>query len=152
VFGKAAPSRRHAQERVFFGRVLRLLREPNALARVVPVLLSLPHTRSRIPGKRTTQTPIGSIKRMNLNGNSPEFHRLPIRNSGNNCHAEIKMENPEDNARGNSEKFRTFAAECRRLAQRASEKDRKVLMEIAEAWLACAEEAERKENSLVKKQ
>lgn len=89
---------------------------------------------------------------MNLNGNPPEFHRLARWNSGNNCHAEIKMENPEDNARGNSEKFRNYAAECRRLAQRASEKDRKVLMEIAEAWITCAEEVERKDNSLVKKQ
>jgi len=46
----------------------------------------------------------------------------------------------------NANKFRQFAAECRRLAQRASENDRKVLMEIAEAWVACAEEAERKES------
>jgi hypothetical protein len=45
----------------------------------------------------------------------------------------------------NANKFRQYAAECHRLAQRASENDRKVLMEIAEAWIACAEEAERKE-------
>lgn len=45
-----------------------------------------------------------------------------------------------------AEKFRQYAAECQRLAQRASEKDRAVLMEIAAAWLACAEEAERKHN------
>ena len=44
-----------------------------------------------------------------------------------------------------AEKFRQYAAECRRLAQRAAEKDRQVLMEIAEAWMACAEEAERKD-------
>jgi hypothetical protein len=50
------------------------------------------------------------------------------------------MENEIDNAK----KFRDYAAECRRLAGRASEKDRKVLMEIAEAWLACAQDAERK--------
>jgi hypothetical protein len=37
------------------------------------------------------------------------------------------------------------------LAQRASEKDRKVLMEIAEAWIACAKEAERKEKASAKK-
>ena len=54
------------------------------------------------------------------------------------------MENQNDNAEGNAKKFRDYAAECRRLAQRASEKDRKVLMEIADAWIACAEEAERK--------
>jgi hypothetical protein len=53
------------------------------------------------------------------------------------------MENDEDSAK----KFRDYAAECRRLAGRASENDRKVLMEIAEAWLSCAKEAERKQTS-----
>jgi hypothetical protein len=51
----------------------------------------------------------------------------------------------------NAKKFREYAAECRRLAQRASEKDSKVLMEIAAAWMSCAEEAERKEKSAEKK-
>jgi hypothetical protein len=58
------------------------------------------------------------------------------------------MDAPENNAKRNAQKFHDYAAECRRLAQRASEKDRKVLMEIADAWAACADEAERKENSL----
>ena len=53
------------------------------------------------------------------------------------------MENDKDGARANAQKFRDYAAECRRLAQRASEKDRIVLMEIADAWMACAEDAER---------
>jgi hypothetical protein len=43
--------------------------------------------------------------------------------------------------------FHEYAAECRRLAQRASEKDKTVLMEIASAWIACAQEAERKQQS-----
>lgn len=43
-----------------------------------------------------------------------------------------------------AEKFRGFAAECRRLAQKAAAKDRTVLLEIANAWMACAEDAERK--------
>ena len=55
------------------------------------------------------------------------------------------MDNRKDIAEGDAKKFRDYAAECRRLAQRASEKDRKVLMEIADAWIVCAEEAERKE-------
>jgi hypothetical protein len=42
------------------------------------------------------------------------------------------------------EEFRWFAAECHRLAERASEKDKAVLMEIAAAWIACAEREERK--------
>jgi hypothetical protein len=50
----------------------------------------------------------------------------------------------------NAKKFREYAAECRRLAQRASEKDRAVLMEIARAWTSCAEEAERKESAASK--
>jgi hypothetical protein len=45
----------------------------------------------------------------------------------------------------NAKKYREYAAECFRLAQRASENDRKVLMEIAQAWISCAEDAERKE-------
>ncbi len=55
--------------------------------------------------------------------------------------------NQSDNANSNAKKFRDYAAECRRLAQRASEKDRKVLMEIAAAWTLCAEEAERKQSA-----
>ncbi len=51
---------------------------------------------------------------------------------------------------GNAKKFRGYAAECRQLAQRAAEKDRLVLMQIADAWIACAEEAERKANSTKK--
>ena len=41
------------------------------------------------------------------------------------------------------EKYRQYAAECRRLAEKSSAKDKAVLLEIAEAWIACAERAER---------
>jgi hypothetical protein len=41
-------------------------------------------------------------------------------------------------------RFRQSAAECRRLAEQTSENDRKVLLEIANAWLSCADQAERK--------
>lgn len=42
-------------------------------------------------------------------------------------------------------KFRKYADECEQLAKRAAnEKDRAALLEIAQAWLACAREAERK--------
>jgi hypothetical protein len=41
-------------------------------------------------------------------------------------------------------KFRDYAAECRRLARTASEEDHAALIEIAEAWIVCAEQAERK--------
>ena len=43
--------------------------------------------------------------------------------------------------------FRQYAAECRHLAQRVSEKDKAILMEIAGAWIAGAEESERKAQS-----
>jgi hypothetical protein len=41
------------------------------------------------------------------------------------------------------EKYRQYAAECRRLAEKSSAKDKAILSEIAEAWIACAERAER---------
>jgi hypothetical protein len=44
----------------------------------------------------------------------------------------------------NPAKFREYAEQCKRLAKTANEKDRAALLEIAEAWLACAAEAERK--------
>jgi hypothetical protein len=53
---------------------------------------------------------------------------------------ECVMENDADG-------FREYAAECRRLAQRVPEKDKAILREIAAAWTACAEEAERKAQS-----
>ncbi len=50
-----------------------------------------------------------------------------------------------------AEKFRQYATECRRLAQKAAAKDKAVLLEIANAWIACAEEAERKAKIVNKK-
>jgi hypothetical protein len=44
-------------------------------------------------------------------------------------------------------KFREYAEQCKKLAQNAAtEKDRKALLEIAQAWLNSASEAERKSN------
>jgi hypothetical protein len=40
-------------------------------------------------------------------------------------------------------KYRQYAAECRRLAEKSSAKDKAVLLEIADAWMACAERADR---------
>ena len=44
--------------------------------------------------------------------------------------------------------FRQYATECRRLADRAAEKDKTILMQIAAAWIACAEEADRKQQGI----
>ena len=55
---------------------------------------------------------------------------------------EIDTEDDDDEA--NAKKFRDYAAECRRLARTASETDRAALSEIADAWIVCAEQAERK--------
>jgi hypothetical protein len=41
------------------------------------------------------------------------------------------------------EKYRQYAAECRRLAEKSSAKDKVILLEIAAAWITCAERAER---------
>ena len=55
---------------------------------------------------------------------------------------EIDTEDDDDEA--NAKKFRDYAAECRRLARTTSETDRAALTEIADAWIVCAEQAERK--------
>jgi hypothetical protein len=59
--------------------------------------------------------------------------------------ADSKMDTKRYSDGRSAKKFRDYAAECRRMAaQSSSEKDRNVLMEIADAWNVCAEEAERK--------
>jgi histone H3/H4 len=40
--------------------------------------------------------------------------------------------------------YRKYADDCKRLAKTMSPADRKIMLEIAEAWLVCAKEAERK--------
>jgi hypothetical protein len=50
-----------------------------------------------------------------------------------------------------AEKFKEYAAECRRMALKAAANDKKVLLEIADAWVACAEEAARKLNNATKR-
>jgi hypothetical protein len=37
----------------------------------------------------------------------------------------------------NAEKYRQYAEDCRRMAQRAAPKDKAVLLEIANAWEQC---------------
>jgi len=49
----------------------------------------------------------------------------------------------DDDDEANAKKFREYAAACRRLARTASQEDRAALMEIADAWIVCAEQAER---------
>jgi hypothetical protein len=41
--------------------------------------------------------------------------------------------------------YRQYAAECIRIAEKMDAKDRRTLLEIAEAWTMRAEEAERRE-------
>jgi len=43
--------------------------------------------------------------------------------------------------------FRRYAAACRQLAERASEEDKAVLLEIAGAWTTCAEEEKVEQNT-----
>jgi len=45
-----------------------------------------------------------------------------------------------------SKTYRQYAADCRRIASGMSEKDRAVLLQMAEAWESRANEAERSEN------
>ncbi|HET8918390.1 MAG TPA: hypothetical protein VFN27_01800 [Xanthobacteraceae bacterium] len=88
-------------------------------------------------------TEIGSVKRENLNGNFSSTNPIFGEYGGINCDAEFKMEIDTEDDETNAKRFRDYAAECRRLARTASEKDRVVLIEIAEAWMVCAEQAER---------
>ena len=55
----------------------------------------------------------------------------------------MAMDQDRANDKISAKQFRDYAAECRRMARNVSENDRVVLMEIADAWIACAEEAER---------
>jgi hypothetical protein len=55
----------------------------------------------------------------------------------------MQIDIADDDDEAKAKKFRNYAAECRRLARTASEKDRAVLIEIADAWTACAEQDER---------
>jgi hypothetical protein len=43
----------------------------------------------------------------------------------------------------NPVKFREYAEECKRLAQQTAGENRAILLEIAKAWINCAEDAER---------
>jgi hypothetical protein len=88
-------------------------------------------------------TEIGSVKRENLNGNFSSTNPIFGEYRGINCDAEFKMEIDTEDDETNAKRFRDYAAECRRLARTASETDRVVLIEIAEAWMVCAEQAER---------
>jgi hypothetical protein len=56
------------------------------------------------------------------------------------------MTTKHDSETAKSKKFRDYAAECRRMARDCSGEDRETLLEIAEAWIICAEEVERKAN------
>ena len=88
-------------------------------------------------------TEIGSVKRENLNGNFSSTNPIFGEYRGINCDVEFKMEIDTEDDETNARKFRDYAAECRRLARTASETDRVVLIEIAEAWMVCAEQVER---------
>jgi predicted DNA binding CopG/RHH family protein len=59
-----------------------------------------------------------------------------------------KMEIDTEDEDTNAQKFRDYAAECRRLARAASGADRAVLIEIAEAWILCVEQAEQAEREV----
>jgi hypothetical protein len=90
---------------------------------------------------------IGSVERENLNGNFSWANPIFEEYRGINCDAEFKMEIDTEHDETNANKFRDYAAECRRLARTATEADRVVLIEIAEAWMVCAERAERAERN-----
>ncbi len=44
-------------------------------------------------------------------------------------------------------RYRQYAQDCERIAREGAPQHRAVLLEIAEAWRRCAEEAERQKNA-----
>ena len=84
----------------------------------------------------------------------PAFDELLIGNF-NHCLPVPCLSSEEQDASipmDDAEKFREYAAECLRLAQKAAAaKDKAILLEIANAWIACADEAACKANNLTKK-
>jgi hypothetical protein len=85
------------------------------------------------------------LQRENLNGNLSGPIQIFGTWEGSNSDVEFDMEFQidDDDDEANAKKFRGYAAECRRLARTAAEQDRAVLVEIADAWILCAEQAER---------
>jgi hypothetical protein len=77
----------------------------------------------------------------------PQFHRFLIRNFEDDSQVSIwnigmaKCGCVMDTA----EKYREYAEECRRMAQKATATDKAALLEIAQAWDQCAAEATRVE-------
>jgi hypothetical protein len=49
-------------------------------------------------------------------------------------------------AMASASKYREYAEECRRIAQQLAPAQRAILLEIAAAWMRCAEDEERKNN------
>jgi hypothetical protein len=47
-------------------------------------------------------------------------------------------------------KFRHYAAQCQSLADKADAQDKPVLLDLANAWVACAEAAERSAKAIKK--
>jgi hypothetical protein len=132
-----------------------LLLDPETLAQVEgtrrrtadsPQASPLRRSPLRPPNECAARTPdggFGSISEVHFNRNGPQSSRFATRNIGTSKKVKRVMDSDAD-------RFRQYAAECRRLAQRASEKDKAILMEIAGAWIACAEEAQRKAQSATK--
>lgn len=81
----------------------------------------------------------------------PRFDELLIRNFNHRSPVPFPEVQEASIPMNDAEKFREYAAECLRLAQKAAAQDKAVLLEIANAWIACADEAECKANGLTKK-
>jgi hypothetical protein len=93
-----------------------------------------------------SQAAFGSAQRKNLNRNFPARARFSdVTIEGLISNAVFKMDTKTYSDGSSAKRFRDYAAECRRMAaQSSSEKDRMVLMDIAQAWTVCAGEVERK--------
>jgi hypothetical protein len=120
--------------------------EPHAFGGIMPIVIGSAHNSPANLPQQIADMPIGSSTQVDLIWNFDMHARIPIWNADsnlehwNNCH--------EGRVVQNAERFRQYAEECRRLAKTAAPKDRAALLEIETAWIAVAEETERKEKAM----
>ena len=122
------------QNGLFF-LIFGLAREPHAFGGIVPILIGSAHSSHRsLTEDETLKRSISSAKTADVMGNFAAPTPVAVQDIGQRRCGWV-MEK--------AEQFRQYAAECRRLAKTAAAKDKVALLEIADAWIAVAEELER---------
>jgi hypothetical protein len=92
-----------------------------------------------------------TLRHLSEGGNVLTSEMVP---ANRNCEMELRAAaagwvdrqrtSPSGASMDDPDRYKKYAEECKRLAKTMSLADRKVMLEIAEAWLICAKEAEKK--------